>query len=289
MNKFWQAIRNVLILGQTRQSFLGAKWIISLLRHSPSALKRTIALHVLSLSPHYFNRELRLEYKSLSTRQFLEAEFERNRLSRQIICEQIIEPHLHDCDTVLDLGCGPGWLAKHVSRKAMKMYACDISEGVLECAKVLNSAHNLTYLKSDENLNIAVADNSLDLVYSFAVIQHVTDKVFGQILDSVYIKLKPGGTCLFHIVLDDAPGWRTESEWKADPSIYGKMKWRWGLNCFCRNRDSVIKLVLGKNFADPQVFNMSELAHQLCDDIVNQHLLVFKKPVQDGIPKQIHS
>ena len=149
---------------------------------------------------------------------------------------------------------------------------------MLECAKVLNPAENLVYFLAGDGTFPAVPDNSVDLAYSFAVIQHVTDEVFGGILDGVYQKLKEGGRCVFHIVLSDAKGWCSESEWRSGSGIYGKIKWHYGLNCFCRERESVMATVLARHFVNPNVVKVRDLIQEPFDDMVDQHLLVFEKP-----------
>lgn len=278
MNKLLLTLRMALILGGRRQSFLGARWVPFLVRHSPAPWKRAIALRLLALSPHYFYRQARPEYKAMKTRQFLEAECERNRASRRLICERILGPYLDSTAIALDVGCGPGWLARYVCERAKRVYACDISEGVLECAKVLNPAENLVYFLTGDGTFPAVPDDSVDLAYSFAVIQHVTDEVFGGILDGVYQKLKGGGRCVFHVVLSDAKGWRSESEWRSDSGIYGKIKWHYGLNGFYREQESVMATVLARHFVNPRVVKVRDLIQSHFDDIADQHLLVFEKP-----------
>src|ERR1039458_9616264 len=277
MKKLLYTLKMALILGGRHQSFLGARWVPFMVRHSPAAWKRAIALRLLALSPHYFYRSARPEYKTMKTRQFLEAECERNWASRRLICERILGPYLDAATIALDVGCGPGWLARYVRERTKLVYACDISEGVLECAKVLNPADNLVYFLAGDGTFPAVPDNSVDLAYSFAVVQHVTDEVFGGILDGVYPKLKAGGRCVFHIVLSDAKGWRSESEWRAGAGIYGKIKRHYGLNCFCREQESVMATILAGHFVNPKVVKVRDLIPEPFDDIADQHLVVFEK------------
>src|SRR5471030_2813863 len=68
-------LKALLTNGSDNQAFIGAKWLVILLRISPSFLKRNVALRILSISPHYFNRTSRAEYRGMPTSQFLEAEF----------------------------------------------------------------------------------------------------------------------------------------------------------------------------------------------------------------------
>jgi SAM-dependent methyltransferase len=269
-------VKHLLILGRGRQSFLGARWVTALLRASPRRFKRPLALRLLALSPHYFYRHVRPEYERMPKREFLEAEFERNRSSRALICDRILRPHLRDGIAVLDIGCGPGFLARQVASHAGQVYAADISPGVLECARALNHADNLHFIESNEKGYGEIADGSLDFVYSFAVIQHVTDEVFAALLKTTVAKLRTGGEALFHVVLEDE-GWKTEREWVEDGSLKGSLKYKYGLNCFSRKRDDVVRMLSQAGFATKAIVRGRDVAPDLDDDISSQHLISFEK------------
>ena len=82
----------------------------------------------------------------------------------------------------------------------------------------------------------------MDVAYSIAVIQHLTDSVFEQVLKTIYSKIKDGGIILLHIVVEE-PNWRTERDWQNDRTIKGRMKLNYGLNCFSRRKQAVIDMV----------------------------------------------
>lgn len=269
-------VKHLLILGRGRQSFLGARWVAALLGACPRRFKRPLALRLLALSPHYFYRHVRPEYRQMTRREYLEAEFERNRASRELICARILRPHLSGGMTVLDIGCGAGFLARQVSDHAGRVYAADISRGVLACARVLNDAANLRFLESTEDGYAEIPDGSLDFVYSFAVIQHVTDDVFAALLRTSAAKLRTGGRALFHIVLDDE-AWKTEREWVEDDSLKGSLKYRYGLNCFSRKRDDVVRMLSDAGFVTTEIVRGDAVAPDLDDDIRSQHLVSFEK------------
>lgn len=67
---------------------------------------------------------------------------------------------------------------------------CDISGGVLACAAAINSGRNIDYRQIAPHRAVPVADEAVDLGYSFAVIQHV---VFKNILGELRRILKPEG------------------------------------------------------------------------------------------------
>lgn len=265
--------------GRTRQEFLGAHWIDLLLKLTPPQKKQKTALKVLSLSPHYFFRN---KYPlSLPTSKFLELEHQRNALTRKNICDKILAPqYLNESFTVLDYGCGAGYLAKEVSGHVRKGFACDISRGVISCAKILNPAKNIKYFVIGQGTVIPIEKSSLDLIYSFAVIQHVTDTVFESILKLWFAWLRPGGIAVVHLVLN-ADDWHTEAEWHQDRSISGRIKFEFGLNCFKRSPRVVSQMVSQAGFNSPKIIPVNELGNtsgECQDDVFRQHLCVFTKP-----------
>lgn len=276
--KLINLIKAVVTIGGDDQAFIGAKWLVVLLRITPAFLKRNVALRIVSISPHYFYRSYRPEYKSMPTGQFLEAELERNRSSREIIVEQILLPHLKLDYQVLDIGCGPGFLAKAVSKHVKLVYACDISKGVLECAGIINNASNIRYIYSGESGFAQIADSSLDLVYSFAVIQHVRESVIKSLFMVAGRKIKPGGRCVFQVQLDDGK-WEKESTWVEDQSVTGRLRLRYALNFFPRSEIFFRDLAAEAGFSLVAIRPISKLLNKPFDDIYYQHIIVLSRIV----------
>lgn len=274
MRKLKDLIISIFISGKGSQNFLGARWIPFLLKITPGPLKRKTALWILSLSPHYFYK-LYYVNKKLSSNEFFEREYERNLISRKAIIDQIVYPYLKKDFIILDYGCGPGFLAKAASNYVKKIYACDISDGVIACARIINYCKNAEYISLLKNKLNKIDDGSLDLIYSFAVIQHVTDTIFEQILQECFKKLKSGGQVLMHIVVDEET-WKTESEWVSDHSLTGKLKYKFALNCFSRNTTTVEKQILTAGFTKPEKILIKSIAN-LDDDVALQHLFIFSK------------
>ena len=261
-------VLRALTLGREEQSFLDSTWIMALLRSTPSRSRRRVALSILSLSPHYFYRQA--DDEKLSHADFTEREFERNRASREKIGQLILEPHLDPHQTVLDYGCGPGFLVRYVADRAETVYGVDISRGALECARVLNGAPNASFLHTSGIAEIGAA--TIDLVYSIAVAQHLTDSVLARVLETLRRKLKPAGSLFLHIVLD-AEGWRTEDEWKHDVSIAGRLKLKYGLNCFTRSEMRVREMLETAGFGSIVVRSMRDMCPEPFYDVCNQHLV----------------
>ncbi len=217
----------------------------------------------------------------LATRIF-SRRIQQNLRTRAALCDALIKPHLSPTDVILDYGCGPGYFAVAAARLVRKVYACDISKGALACAAVLNRAPNIEYIVADDLGFSGVPDNSVDLVYSFAVIQHVTDDVFALILENCARKLKAGGKLLIHIVCD-APDWKSEADWKRDRSLRGRMKFRYGLNCFNRKEGGVPAFVAKHHFTNVAIRKISELVADSIDDVCRQHLITAEKESSPGL------
>ncbi len=261
---------NIIGSGSESQSFLGATWIQKILAFAPSKYQRNLALSILSWSPHYFYRNISSDYNQLTHREFTEREFFRNKQSREKLCELLLTPYLSNDKVVLDYGCGPGFLARSVSEYVGRVHAVDISRGALECARILNNAPNLTFLHTSQLDRIE--DSSVDVAYSIAVIQHLTDSVFEQVLKTIYTKIKDGGIILLHIVVEEQ-NWRTERDWQNDRTIKGRMKMNYGLNCFSRRKQAVIDMVREVGFSSPTIQPMKQIISEDIDDIWSQHLL----------------
>ncbi len=270
VKKLLFAFRMFFILGKKGQTFLDAKWIRFLIKSTPQKYKKTVALNMLALSPHYFFGEKK------DKRSFLIREYKRNLSSRKLLFKHIISDHISPQSIVMDYGCGPGFLAKIVAGQAKKVYALDISDGVLLCANTINHRDNLNYLNVFKNQASKITDNSVDLIYSFAVLQHVSENLVDDIFKLFYTKLKEHGKVLLQVQMD-ADGWKTETEWKEDNSISGKLKYKYGLHAFS-NSVSFYEDKLKKNKL--KILSLAELKEVLpfpFDDIYYQQLITAEK------------
>ena len=197
----WKLAR-ALIASSKDHAFLDRRWIGGTLSLMPRRLRVPLALRLLSLSPHYWVYQWTSLYPAEFRRgAILRREFDRNASSRREICENILRGFLRPEMTVLDFGCGPGFLAREVSRHVKQVVAADVSHGVTACARILNPAPNLTYVTNRPTDLAAVADRSIDLVYSFAVFQHLLREQTVVFFREFARVLRPGGSGLFHIIL----------------------------------------------------------------------------------------
>lgn len=243
------------------QNFLGARWVEWTVSRSPRAARERVALRFLSLSPHYFyDRDLA-------------AEAARNRRSRQILADELIAPLLLPGARVLDYGCGPGYLAAAVARRAGHVDALDISRGVLACARALNGLPNIAYQTPAEYRAAGLAD----LAYSFAVVQHLRTEALVRALGLLAAALRPGGTLLLHFAVAGQLGYRTEGQWTSDGSLAGRARLRYGLNCFGRSPAEMVDLVTRCGFSDAVTGPLGGRVTIPGDDIPSQHVLTARR------------
>jgi len=268
-------LQSALTMGADPQSFISAPWILFLFNICPAPLKRGLALVVLSLSPHYFYRKVDPRYAKMPYWQFVEAEVDRNNAAREIIIDRILAPYLKPDSVVLDMGCGPGFLAKATAARVAKVFAADISKGVLESAKVIQAAPNVEYLYSGDIAG-KIAPGSLDLIYSFAVIQHVTDDVYEGILETCRGVLKADGRIVFHVELE-SEAWKPEEAWRADESLAGKIKLQYALNCFGRKATYFSDAAARHGFKVVTLETILLITKDRFDDVCDGDLLVMEK------------
>jgi ubiquinone/menaquinone biosynthesis C-methylase UbiE len=191
-----------LTMGFPDQKYLGAFYIPLLFQLVPQKYRRNLALNLIAISPHYFGQH-RKSIQNISRRNFLETEHKRMVNDRQSMVERAVKPYINQEMTVLDHGCGPGYLAQAAAQYCRRVIAVDISAGVIACAKEINSQPNITYLTENKSDRLSqVGDSSIDFIYSFAVMLHVTDDVCEQLLKEFFRVLKPQGRVICEFRLE---------------------------------------------------------------------------------------
>ncbi|QGM97918.1 class I SAM-dependent methyltransferase [Methylocystis parvus] len=101
----------------------------------------------------------------------------------------ILSPFLNENTTYLEIGPGDCSLAVMVASKVAKVYAVDVSEEITALASVPS---NFQLVVSD-GATVPVASESVDVVYSNQLMEHLhVDDALEQ-LGQVYAALKPGG------------------------------------------------------------------------------------------------
>lgn len=107
----------------------------------------------------------------------------------------------------IDIGCGSGRWAKHISKKVKKLYCLDASQKAIDVAKKnLLAQHNVEFMVSSVS-QISLPDNSLDFAYSLGVLHHTPDTAAG--IQSCVKKLKQNAPFLVYLyyAFDNKPRW----------------------------------------------------------------------------------
>ncbi|MES1243425.1 MAG: class I SAM-dependent methyltransferase, partial [Acidobacteriota bacterium] len=255
-------------------AFLDRPWIEPLLRLSPPGLRRGLAIRLLGLSPHYWIYQWSSRYPlDMNRAQILEGEVSRVAASRERLCERVLGPFLRPGMVALDLGTGPGFLARALSRHVLAVAGTDVSRGAVACARAINPAANLTYLVQEPDRLTGVDDSSVDLVCSFAVLQHLTRERAVALLREMLRVLRPGGHALCHLPLEDP-----EDPLQSLPDRHaGWLDRRLWPSMTYHAREGLDRLLSEAGCTDVEVWRVSDLA-DVEDDIGREHLVVFRRP-----------
>jgi ubiquinone/menaquinone biosynthesis C-methylase UbiE len=180
--------------------------------------------------------------------------------------------------TVLDFGCGPGFLSLEVSKAVARVVAVDVSRGVVACARVINPARNITYLVNASSDLRAVPDGSIDLVFSFAVFQHLEREQTIRFLGEFARILKPAGVGMCQFAINEAAARREGSSVAGGRSYADQYR----LRMTHTTLDDVEQLVKTAGFAEVSIVPISTIA-QIKDDIGTQHLATFRQRKRDSV------
>lgn len=252
-----------LLLSGKKQNFLGSPLVPIIMKFSKN--KRKTALKLLNISPHYFIYNENLINRGIPLHHILEKEFSRNLTSRKEIYQKLLSEHLKDDMTVLDFGCGPGFLTQYVAREVNRIVGVDVSQGVIECAKVLSKRSNINYITNTKPDLSLFKDNTFNFVYSFAVFQHLDDEHFIKYISEFKRILKPNGKLVIHCVIG------SKNNVKLDP-----IKSRVSLNYIERTSYELNELFLKAGLGNYKLVPVKEIA-KINDDIGQEHLAFASK------------
>lgn len=106
-----------------------------------------------------------------------------------------LRPFFDESSTVLDLGCGIGRVARYVAPDCSLLWAVDVTKKMLDLAAVrLADHHNVVFLHSTDVEMSEVPSESIDLAYSFLVLQHLEREDAYLLLEELRRVVKPSGT-----------------------------------------------------------------------------------------------
>ena len=130
------------------------------------------------------------------------------KLRPLIIPFEIIEKHVPKKGTIVDIGCGYGIFANHISKKSKdrKVIGIDLNEKRIEAAKkIFRNESNLEFICSNiTNSKIP----KTDVITAIDILHHIPDKENQEnLLKSCYFVLKNGGVLILKD-LDTKPSWK---------------------------------------------------------------------------------
>ncbi|MBK9165600.1 MAG: class I SAM-dependent methyltransferase [Acidobacteria bacterium] len=275
MSRTLDLVKWTLALGSGEQNFLGAKWVPGFLARLKGENQKKWALRLLSMSPHYFIDGTSTKRADETTDAFLNRVFDVIVETRIEIYEKVLAGYLKSDDVVVDYGCGPGFVAAAVSPHVRKIYALDISDGALACGKILNGRENIEFVHAKDSEDV-IPKGGVNAIYSYAVIQHMTDEVFQSMLENCARYVQDKGKLILHVQLPD-DAWRTEAEWRADASAKGRLKFKYGLHCFGRTEETFGQMLSESGFEVTECLEMEGLFGREDRELASQRLIVAVK------------
>ncbi len=123
--------------------------------------------------------------------------------------DSVIQPFAGDLSAacVLEIGCGPGRILRAISGAAARAIGVDVSDTACATAREnLADRDNVEIVKNDGQGLGDIASDSVDLVVSFDVFQHIpTFEIQQAYLRETARVLKPGGKFVIQVKTDS--GW----------------------------------------------------------------------------------
>ena len=126
-----------------------------------------------------------------------------------------------------NIGCGMGRIDKPLSPHLKELWCLDVSDIMIERAShYLANCNNINLVRTEGMLQ-TINNNSLDLVISFLVFQHIPKDSTWQYFDEASRALKPGGHFLFQILCYNSTQGFDPSEHSPISRYYGPGKARY--------------------------------------------------------------
>jgi len=97
--------------------------------------------------------------------------------------------------SILDVGCGGGFISNGLAKLGLDVVGLDASEESLSIARKNDSTGTVDYLRGDAN-QLCISDQQFDVVLAMDFLEHVERP--DQIIGEISRVLKPGGLFFFH-------------------------------------------------------------------------------------------
>ena len=109
-------------------------------------------------------------------------------------------------ESCLEIGCGAGRITRQLATSFDKVWAVDVSEEMIGCAKRAIAGNNVEFSVID-GLHLPQGDNSVQAVFSTHVLQHLDNVEIGfAYFRELYRVLGAGGAMMVHLPLYEFPG-----------------------------------------------------------------------------------
>lgn len=106
-------------------------------------------------------------------------------------------------NTLLELGCGNGRMTKYLANVFGKVVAVDCSLTVIRMAQSATQQRNVQWVVNDGESLKGVPDQSIDVVFSYIVFQHMKQETVLKYFAEIARVLKTGGTFIFQLPVDN--------------------------------------------------------------------------------------
>ena len=117
-----------------------------------------------------------------------------NKVKTPWIVERIRKNNLSG-SSVLDVGCGAGFLSNELARQQFKVTGVDLSPDSLRVARKFDETHTVDYQVADA-YQLPFADETFEVVTALDFLEHVDDPAL--VIKEFSRVLKPGGLFFFH-------------------------------------------------------------------------------------------
>lgn len=121
----------------------------------------------------------------------------------------------------LDIGCGFGFLSKHLRRRGIDSHGCDFSEWALgHCDDYIAPYLRLHDMTEDVEIP-NWSSVGFNLITAFEFMEHIPEEHVPDLISRIFQRLASGGHVLLAICLSDRPGW------DSDPTHVTIKPWQW--------------------------------------------------------------
>ncbi|MBX9877723.1 MAG: methyltransferase domain-containing protein [Candidatus Obscuribacterales bacterium] len=100
----------------------------------------------------------------------------------------------HGCQTVLDLGCGSGWLSIYLARLGFSVTGIDIAHQAIHLARSwAKDEHLKITFETGDITDMSYVEDTFDAVVANSIFEHLTYHLAEQTIKELYSFIKPGG------------------------------------------------------------------------------------------------